>query len=62
MGVPAQYKTKSLDGSLVNFSSSSQIFNNKNMLTFGLSYDFSSGKKLQMQKKLQNQTQGAVSF
>ncbi|EKB55276.1 TonB-dependent receptor plug domain-containing protein [Bergeyella zoohelcum] len=62
MGVSAQYKTKSLDGSLVNFSSSSQIFNNKNMLTFGLSYDFSFGKKLQMQKKLQNQTQGAVSF
>lgn len=62
MGIPAQYKTKTLEGSLVNFSSDSQIFNNKNMLTFGLTYDFSLGKKLQMQKKIENGTVGAVTF
>lgn len=62
MGVPAQYKKKSLEGSIVNYNNSSQIFSNKNMMTFGISYDFSSGKKLQMQQKLQNETAGAVSF
>lgn len=62
MGTPSQYHTKSLEGSLVQFSRQSRIYNNKNMFVLGLSYDFSSGKKLQLQKKLQNSTAPASTF
>lgn len=54
LGMPSRYGTKSLPGTLVNFEKSSQILNNKNMFVLGISYDFSLGKKLQLQKKLQN--------
>ena len=62
IGMPSEYKTKSLPESLVNYSSHTQIFNNKNMFVLGLSYDFSSGKKLQIQKKLNNSTAPAATF
>lgn len=62
MGIPSQYKTKSLDASLVNYTSETKIHNNKNMFVLGLSYDFSTGKKLQMQKKLENSTAPATTF
>ncbi|WP_309300015.1 hypothetical protein [Chryseobacterium taklimakanense] len=62
MGMPSEYKTKSLPESLVNYSTHTQIFNNKNMFVLGLSYDFSSGKKLQIQKKLENSTAPAATF
>lgn len=62
IGAPSQYKTKSLDESLVNYNSSTKIYNNKNMFVIGLSYDFSTGKKLQMQKKLENSTAPATTF
>lgn len=62
IGMPSEYKTKSLPESLVNYSAHTQIFNNKNMFVLGLSYDFSSGKKLQIQKKLNNSTAPASTF
>ncbi len=62
IGMPSEYKTKSLPESLVNYSAHTQIFNNKNMFVLGLSYDFSSGKKLQIQKKLNNSTAPAATF
>ncbi|WKS95295.1 outer membrane beta-barrel protein [Riemerella columbina] len=62
IGMPSQYETQTLDTSLVNYTQNTKIFNNKNMLIFGLSYDFSTGKKLQTEKKLQNNTAEAVNF
>lgn len=62
IGMPARYKTKTLEGSPVQYNAHTRIFNNQNMFILGVGYDFSLGKKQQIQKKLQNQTQGAVSF
>lgn len=62
IGTPSKYEAKSLEGSLIDYQASTQIFNNKNMLVFGISYDFSKGKKLNAQKKLNNRTNGAVTF
>lgn len=62
IGMPSEYKTKSLPESLVNYTRHTQIHNNKNMFVLGLSYDFSTGKKLQMQKKLENTTAPAATF
>lgn len=62
IGMPSEYKTKTFPNSLVNYTALTQIYNNKNMFVFGVSYDFSTGKKLQAQKKLNNQTSGAVTF
>lgn len=62
IGMASSYKTKSLSESLVNYMSHSEIINNKNMFVLGVSYDFSSGKKLQIQKKLNNSTSPATTF
>ncbi len=62
IGMPSEYKTKSQPESLVNYTAHTQIFNNKNMFVLGLSYDFSSGKKIQIQKKLNNSTAPASTF
>ncbi|QCX54432.1 TonB-dependent receptor [Elizabethkingia sp. JS20170427COW] len=62
LGMPSEYKTKSLLESLVNYSRNTQIWNNKSMFIVGVSYDFSSGKKLQIQKKLNNSTATAATF
>lgn len=62
MGMVSQYKTKSLPQSLVNYNSNTQILNNKNMFVIGLNYDFSTGKKLRAQKKLNNTTTPASTF
>ncbi|WP_370288540.1 hypothetical protein [Elizabethkingia sp. JS20170427COW] len=62
VGVPSKYKTKSIPESLVSYTSQTQIFNNKNMFVLGLSYDFSSGKKLEIQQKLNNSTAPATTF
>lgn len=61
IGMPADYKTKSIEG-LVDYTRRSTIYNNKNMLVLGISYDFSSGKSLNIQKKLHNSKGGAVTF
>lgn len=62
MGMPSEYKTKSLPESLVNHTRHTQIFNNKNMFVAGISYDFSTGKKAEVQRKLNNSTAPAATF
>ncbi len=62
IGMPSDYKTKSLPESLVNYSGRTQIWNNKSMFILGLSYDFSKGKKTVIDKKLNNSTAPAATF
>jgi hypothetical protein len=45
IGMPSEYKTKSLPESLVDYRVHTQIMNNKSMFVLGLSYDFSKRKK-----------------
>ena len=47
MGMPSEYKMKSIPKSLVNYEGTTQIFSNKICSYWVLSYDLSSGKKLQ---------------
>lgn len=62
IGMPSDYKTKSLPESLVNYSRRNQIWNNKSMFVLGVNYDFSKGKKTQINKKLNNSTAPAATF
>lgn len=62
LGTPSHYHNKTLEGSIVRNERISNIYNNKNMFVLGMSYDFSSGKKLQIQKKLNNSTAPAATF
>lgn len=62
MGMPSEYKTKSLSESLVDYRLHTQIMNNKSMFVLGFSYDFSKGKKTEIQKKLNNDTAPAATF
>ncbi len=62
IGHPSEYKSKSLQQDLVNYSRLTQIHNNKNMVVAGISYDFSTGKKAQIQRKLNNSTAPAATF
>jgi len=62
IGMPSEYKTKSLPESLVDYKVHTQIMNNKSMFVVGLSYDFSKGKKTEIQRKLNNETAPAATF
>ncbi len=62
IGMPSEYKTKSLSESVVNYSSHTQIMNNKNMFVLGISYDFAKGKQNNIHRKLNNDTAPAVTF
>ncbi len=62
IGMPSDYRTKSLSESLVNYSRHNQIWNNKSMFILGLSYDFSKGKKNNIDRKLNNSTAPAATF
>ncbi|WP_267402134.1 MULTISPECIES: outer membrane beta-barrel protein [unclassified Chryseobacterium] len=62
IGMPSEYKTKSLPESLVNYSRVNRIMNNKSMFILGISYDFSKGKKTNLEKKLNNSTAPAATF
>ena len=62
MGMPSEYKTKSLPESLVDYKVHTQIMNNKSMFVLGMSYDFSKGKKTEIQRKLNNETAPAATF
>jgi hypothetical protein len=62
IGMPSEYKTKSLPESLVDYKVHTQIMNNKSMFVVGLSYDFSKGKKTEIQRKLNNDTAPAATF
>ena len=62
IGVPSEYKSKSYSKSLVEFTNHTKIQNNKNMLVFGVAYDFSKGKNNEIDKKLENSGGSAVNF
>lgn len=62
IGMPAEYRTKSLPESLVNYSSDSRIRNDKSLFVAGISYDFSKGRKTQIDKKLNNSTAPPATF
>lgn len=62
LGTSSKYNTRSLNDNLVSYTNETDIYNNKNMFVLGLGYDFSSGKKLQIQKKLNNSTVPATTF
>lgn len=62
IGMPSEYKTKSLPESLVNYSRVNRIMNNQSMVVLGFSYDFSKGKKTELNKKLNNYTAPAATF
>lgn len=62
LGFPANYKSKSIDQSPVTYTSDINIHNNKNMFTLGISYDFATGKKNEMNKKINNTTAPAATF
>ena len=62
MGVPSEYKSKSYSKSLVEFTNHTKIQNNKNMLVFGVAYDFSKGKNNEIDKKLENSGGSVVNF
>ena len=47
---------------LVEFTNHTKIQNNKNMLVFGVAYDFSKGKNNEIDKKLENSGGSAVNF
>lgn len=62
IGMPSEYKTKSLDNSFVQYTSHTKIHNNKTMFAAGFSYDFATGKKNNLKKKLNNDTAPAATF
>jgi hypothetical protein len=62
LGMPSEYKSKSVAESIVQTTNHTQIWNNKNMFILGFSYDFATGKKTNIKRKLQNQTAGAATF
>lgn len=62
IGMPSEYKTKSLPESLVNYSRVNRIMNNRSIFILGFSYDFSKGKKTELDKKLNNYTAPAATF
>ncbi len=62
LGMPSRYKTKTLDESLVNYSATTNIYNNRNMFILGIGYDFAKGKKNEVNRKLNNDTAPASTF
>lgn len=62
LGMPSRYKTKTLDESLVNYTGTTNIYNNRNMFIVGIGYDFAKGKKNEVNRKLNNDTAPAATF
>ncbi|UWX60445.1 TonB-dependent receptor [Chryseobacterium oranimense] len=62
IGMPSEYKTKSLPESLVDYNVHTKIMNNKSMFVLGVSFDFSKGKKTELQRRLNNETAPAATF
>ncbi len=62
IGMPSEYKTKSLSESLIDYNVHTRIMNNKSMFVLGVSFDFSKGKKTELQRKLNNETAPAATF
>lgn len=59
---PTSYWSKTNSLSAVEYSSRTDIYDNKNMLLLAVSYSFSSGKQQRVNRNLSNSTEGAVLF
>lgn len=62
IGMPSTYKQKTLDKQFVDYYRVGKIWDNKSMLAFGVSFDFATGKRTNINKKLENNTAGAATF
>ncbi|MEC5395249.1 TonB-dependent receptor plug domain-containing protein [Bergeyella sp. RCAD1439] len=62
IGMPSEYRIKSLSESVVDYTVHTKIINNKNMFVLGVSYDFSTGKKNELNKTLNNNVTPASTF
>ena len=60
--MPSTYKQKTMDKQYVDYSRVGKIWDNKSMFVLGLSFDFATGKKTNINRKLENQTAGAATF
>ncbi len=62
IGTPSHYKTITVPGSQVFYSSNTNIYNNRNMVTIGFSYYFQKGKDKSYDKTLSNADTAAPTF
>lgn len=63
IGQPSKYNSSTIPKSIVQFTSVTRIYDNKNMFTIGVSYNFNKGKKYnQKQKTLQNKDTDSGAF
>jgi len=62
IGMPSTYKQKTLDKQFVDYSRIGKIWDNKSMFAFGVSFDFATGKRTNINRKLENDTAGAATF
>ena len=62
LGMPATYKQNTLDKQFVNYTRIGKIWDNKNMFILGISYDLAVGKKLKLNRTIENQTDKAATF
>lgn len=62
IGGPAEYKNKTVPSSLVYQKGVSKIYDNQNMVIFGVSYNLSKGKKTSVERSIRNYNKGAVTF
>lgn len=61
IGGAARYWSETLEGSPIYFTSDTRIYNNKNMVTLGVSYHFGKGKDWQYTRQLDNRDEVAPS-
>lgn len=55
LGRPAEYRSKTIDGSVVSYHGMTNIHDNMNMITVGISYRFSTGRKyINKEKAIRN--------
>lgn len=62
LGMPSEYKSRSVSESILQTTNHTQIWNNKNMFILGFSYDFEKGKNTNIKRKLENETAESASF
>lgn len=62
IGAPSTYKTKTMSISPVSYYAHTDIYDNKNMVLMGISYSYSKGKQQEVNRKLQGETSGAITF
>ena len=62
LGMPATYKQNTLDKQYVDYSRVGKIWDNRNMFILGVSYDVSLGKKIKINRQIENQTDKAATF